>query len=87
MKLLAALKSIALWSYERGTWQYDVLCLLILAFIFLTPSGWFHRPNAEPTPPREVERQPTPPRPSVPASAPPAERSEDQTRPAPALDK
>ncbi len=34
-------KKILLWNYERGTWQYDVFCLLIVAFIFLTPLGWF----------------------------------------------
>jgi hypothetical protein len=36
-------KSIAFWSYGRTTWQYDVLCVLILAFIFLTPKTWFER--------------------------------------------
>ena len=35
------MKNIINWSYERGTWQYDVLCLLIIAFIFLTPKAWF----------------------------------------------
>lgn len=30
-----------LWSYSRKTWQYDVLCALILVFIFLTPKSWF----------------------------------------------
>src|SRR5713226_1046269 len=29
------------WSYERGTWQYDVAVVLILVFVFLTPRGWF----------------------------------------------
>jgi hypothetical protein len=41
MKLFSILKKILLWSYDRGTWQYDVLCILILAFIFLTPSQCF----------------------------------------------
>jgi hypothetical protein len=36
-------KSIVFWSYGRTTWQYDVLCVLILAFIFLTPKTWFER--------------------------------------------
>ncbi len=36
------------WTYERGTWQYDVMVILILAFIFLTPRGWFNdRPKTE----------------------------------------
>jgi hypothetical protein len=30
-----------LWGYARNTWQYDVLCALILVFIFLTPKSWF----------------------------------------------
>jgi hypothetical protein len=39
------MKRWILWDYERGTWQYDVFCLLIVAFIFLTPKSWFE--NAE----------------------------------------
>jgi hypothetical protein len=35
------IKAIFFWGYARNTWQYDVLCVLILAFIFLTPKGWF----------------------------------------------
>jgi len=35
------LKRIFLWNYGRSTWQYDVLCVLILAFVFLTPKSWF----------------------------------------------
>jgi len=34
-------KSILFWSHGRSTWQYDILCVLILAFVFLTPKGWF----------------------------------------------
>jgi hypothetical protein len=34
-------KKVILWSYGRTTWQYDVLCVAILAFVFLTPKGWF----------------------------------------------
>lgn len=32
---------ILFWTYQRGTWQYDVLCAFILAFIFLTPPAVF----------------------------------------------
>jgi uncharacterized membrane protein YkgB len=38
------MRNIINWSYERGSWQWDVLCILILSFIFLTPKSWF---NAE----------------------------------------
>lgn len=37
MKIFDVIKNIVLWSYERGSWQYDVLCVVILTFIFLTP--------------------------------------------------
>ena len=45
MKLiLTTLKKTLFWSYERGSWQYDVMCVLILAFIFFVPSSLFHKP-------------------------------------------
>lgn len=37
------LKDIILWKYLRASWQWDVLCLLIIAFIFLTPKAWFDK--------------------------------------------
>ncbi len=39
--IFRTIKAVILWSYARNTWQYDVLCVLILAFIFLTPKSWF----------------------------------------------
>jgi hypothetical protein len=39
--VLRFLQKLFFWSYGRTTWQYDVLCVLILAFIFLTPGNWF----------------------------------------------
>lgn len=37
------MKNFIQWNYERGSWQYDVFCLLIVAFIFLTPKAWFEK--------------------------------------------
>lgn len=37
------LKDIILWKYERASWQWDLLCCLIMLFIFLTPKTWFER--------------------------------------------
>lgn len=34
-------KQIVFWTYSRTSWQWDVLCVLILVFIFLTPRSWF----------------------------------------------
>ena len=46
--MLGLLKKILFWSYGRTSWQYDVLCALILAFVFLTPPAWFA--TGEPAP-------------------------------------
>lgn len=35
------MKNIINWSYERASWQWDLLCVLILIFIFATPKAWF----------------------------------------------
>jgi len=39
--LLVAIKDILLWNHARGTWQYDILCLLIVLAVFLVPSRYF----------------------------------------------
>jgi hypothetical protein len=38
--LLTTLKKIFFWNYARNTWQWDVLCVVIRIFIFLTPKSW-----------------------------------------------
>src|SRR5437762_14380125 len=50
MNFLATIgKKFLFWTYPRTSWQWDVLCVLILIFIFLTPKSWFantaYRPN------------------------------------------
>jgi hypothetical protein len=51
-----------LWTYERGTWQYDVAVVLILIFVLLTPRRWFNeQPQLGPTPyPGEVQHLASP---------------------------
>ncbi len=41
-KILRTIGSFIFWTYERGTWQYDLMVAMILAFIFLTPRQVFH---------------------------------------------
>ena len=41
------LRHIFVWSYDRGTLQYDIICALILAFIFFVPRGCFIRSKTE----------------------------------------
>ena len=35
------------WTYERTTWQYDLMVLAILAFVWLTPPTWLGDPMAK----------------------------------------
>ena len=34
------------WTFERATWQYDLMVIAILAFVWLTPPGWIGDPTA-----------------------------------------
>jgi CDP-diacylglycerol--glycerol-3-phosphate 3-phosphatidyltransferase len=34
------------WTFERATWQYDVMVIAILAFVWLVPPGWIADPMA-----------------------------------------
>ena len=37
------------WSYERGSWPYDLMVIAILAFVLITPRRWFHdQPQSSP---------------------------------------
>jgi len=36
------MKRHLLWTFDRGSFQWDILCLLILAFLFLIPRHWFN---------------------------------------------
>lgn len=48
---------IFFWSYERGSWQYDLAVIAILIFVLLTPGRWFHdQPTrAVPSPSAQIE--------------------------------
>jgi len=30
------------WSFERGTWPYDVAVAVIVVFVLFSPRSWFH---------------------------------------------
>ncbi|HEY1256786.1 MAG TPA: hypothetical protein VGF01_18590 [Terracidiphilus sp.] len=51
------LKSYFYWTYPRGSFHYDVLVTLILAFIFITPQLWSYgdRPSNAAGPPHPIQ--------------------------------
>lgn len=40
---MTLLRKFVLWNYSRETSVYVIFCLLIVAFIFLTPKSWFDK--------------------------------------------
>ena len=34
------------WTFNRATWQYDLMVIAILAFVWLVPPGWIGDPTA-----------------------------------------
>ena len=40
---MSLFKKFVLWEYSRETSVYVIFCLMIVAFIFLTPKEWFER--------------------------------------------
>lgn len=40
---MSVFKDFIFWNFGRERSQYLIFCLLIVAFIFLTPKSWFNR--------------------------------------------
>lgn len=40
--LWRAIVRVFFWSYERGSWPYDVMVIAIVIFVLATPRHWFH---------------------------------------------
>lgn len=46
--MISAIKRVIFWDFPRASWQYDVIVVAILAFIFLTPREFFRdQPKAQ----------------------------------------
>lgn len=41
-KIWHLITGVVFWSYKRGSLPYDVMVIVILAFVLLTPRSWFH---------------------------------------------
>lgn len=47
-------KYVLVWAYNRGTLQYDIICILILAFIFLIHPSCFNKRHDDPLQPLDT---------------------------------
>ena len=55
--LWRSLGRVIFWSYERGTWPYDIAVVVIVLFVLLSPRSWFQdRPPLGATPSPEMVR-------------------------------
>jgi hypothetical protein len=41
-RLWQAMLRTFFWSYERGSWPYDLMVIAVAAFVLLTPRHWFY---------------------------------------------
>ncbi len=41
-KMWRAIRGTLFWSYDRGSWPYDLMVIAILIFVLLTPRKWFN---------------------------------------------
>ncbi len=39
--MAGSLTRFIFWNYERGAWQYDVICTIIFVFVIFAPRQWF----------------------------------------------
>jgi hypothetical protein len=40
------LARVLLWDFERGSWPYDLVCLLLLILLLLIQPAWLGDPTA-----------------------------------------
>jgi len=60
-----SIRNILVWTYERGTLPYDIICALILAFIFFVPRSCFIAKRTDASQTNRIQTsRPAPPSPS-----------------------
>ncbi|MFZ3243828.1 MAG: hypothetical protein WA185_02030 [Candidatus Acidiferrales bacterium] len=41
-KFLRGIRGTIFWSHDRGSWPYDLMVVIIVLFVLITPRRWFH---------------------------------------------
>src|SRR5262249_53231792 len=41
-RIWQSLVRVIFWSFERGSWPYDLMVIAIVLFVLATPRRWFH---------------------------------------------
>lgn len=48
------LAAVFYWTYERGSWQWDLSCLFFIIVIFTTPQDFLESFSRRPLSPNEI---------------------------------
>lgn len=48
--------NVFFWTYERGSWQWDLSCLVFLLIIFGTPQDFLQNHTGTPLTPGDIHR-------------------------------
>lgn len=48
------LAAVFYWTYERGSWQWDLSCLFFLVVIFTTPRDFLENCTRQPLTPDQI---------------------------------
>jgi hypothetical protein len=48
--------AIFYWTYPRGSWQWDLYCLVIIIIIFWTPADFLETYTRNPMSPEEIRQ-------------------------------
>ena len=49
--------NVLYWTYERGSWQWDLSCLVFLVVIFATPPDFLESYTRTPLSPAEIHQR------------------------------
>jgi hypothetical protein len=49
-------RAIFYWSYPRGSWQWDLMCLAIIVAIFATPQDFLQDSTRHPLTPEQIRQ-------------------------------
>jgi hypothetical protein len=52
--MIRLLRNALYWTYDRGSWQWDVSCLIFIVIIFATPANFLESYTRNPLDPDQL---------------------------------
>lgn len=54
--ILRFFKRVLYWTYPRGSWQWDLMCLFFIVVIFITPKDFLEKYTRRPLTPAQIRQ-------------------------------